>query len=91
MWSNLCCAPLHEECPKHYGQKRDFGITPVICGTVGKRAQVFLVWVRALSVENASHPQKLEGMRVRPSPMSTSKIPQCEPPWALALYEGIGA
>ena len=61
-----CRAPLHEECPKHHGHKRDPGVTPGTCGAVGKRAQVILVWMRAPGVGNASHPRTLGGMRVRP-------------------------
>ena len=61
-----CRAPLHEECPKHHGHKEDPGVTPESCGAVGGRAQVILVWVRALGVGNASHPRRLAGTRVRP-------------------------
>ena len=43
-----CCAPLLEECPQHRGHKGDPGVTPGTCGTIGERAQVILVWVRAL-------------------------------------------
>ena len=42
-----CCAPLLEECPQHHGHKGDPGVTPGTCGTIGERAQVILVWVRA--------------------------------------------
>ena len=65
-----CRAPLHEECPKHHGHKGDPGVTPGTCGTVGERAQVIIVWVRAPGVGNASHPRRLGGTtRVRPRAM----------------------
>ena len=51
-----CRAPLHEERPKHHGHKGDPGFSPGTSDAVGERAQVILVWVRALSVGNASHP-----------------------------------
>ena len=59
------CAPLHEECPQHHGHKGDPKVTPGTCGVIGEKAQVILVWVRARSVENASHPQSLGVTRVR--------------------------
>ena len=59
-------APFHEECLKHHEHKGDPGVTPKTCGGIGERAQMILVWVRALDVENASHPQKLGVMRVKP-------------------------
>ena len=43
-----CCAPLLDECLQHHGHKGDPGVTPGTCGTIGERAQVILVWVRAL-------------------------------------------
>ena len=66
----MCCAPLHRECLKHHGHKGDPGVTTRICGAIGERSQVILVWVRAPGVENASHPQRLEVTRVRPCVMS---------------------
>ena len=36
------------------------------CGAISERAQMILVWVRALGVGNTSHPQILEVMKVRP-------------------------
>ena len=42
-----CCAPLLEECPQHHRHKRNPGVMPGTCGTIGERAQVILVWVRA--------------------------------------------
>ena len=50
-------------CLKHHGHKGDPGVTPGTCGAGGERAQVILVWVRAPGVGNASHPQRLGGMR----------------------------
>jgi hypothetical protein len=41
-------------------------VTPGTCGTDGEKAQVILVWVRALGVGNASHPRGLGVVRVRP-------------------------
>ena len=48
--------PLHEECPQHDGHKGDPEVTSGTCVAIGERAQVILVWMRALGVENASHP-----------------------------------
>ena len=62
----LCRAPLHKECPQHHGHKEDPGVTPRICGAIGERAQVILVWVRAPSVGNAFHLQRLGVTQVRP-------------------------
>ena len=42
-----CRAPLLEECPQHHGHKGDPGVMLGTCGTIGERAQVILVWVRA--------------------------------------------
>ena len=36
------------------------------CGTIGERAQVILVWMRASGVGNASHPQRLGVIRIKP-------------------------
>ena len=66
-----CCTPLHEECLKHHGYKGDPGVTPGTCDDVGERACVILVWVRALSVRNASHWQRLGVTRERPWAMSS--------------------
>ena len=65
----ICRAPHHEECLKHHGHKGDPGITPRTCGALGERAQVILVWVRALGVGNASHPRILRGTRIKPLAM----------------------
>ena len=54
-----CCAPLHEECLQHHGHKGDLGVTPRTCGAIGERAQVILMWVRAMGVENTSLSHKL--------------------------------
>jgi hypothetical protein len=64
-FKTCCRAPLHEKCPKHHGHKRDPGMTPGVYGDIDERAQVILVWVRALGIENASHLQRLGVMRVR--------------------------
>ena len=69
---SMCHAPLHEECRKHHGHKEDPGVTPGTYGAVGERAQVILVWARALGVENASHPWRLGGTRVTPWAMRSS-------------------
>ena len=63
MW---CRALLLEECPQYHGHKGDLGVTPRTFDTIGERAQVILVWVKAQNVENASHPQRLGVTRVRP-------------------------
>jgi hypothetical protein len=36
------------------------------CGAIGDRAQVILVWMRVLGIENAFHPRRLGVTRVRP-------------------------
>jgi hypothetical protein len=59
-------APLQKGCSKHHGHKGDPGVTPGTCGTGGEKAQVILVWVRALGVGNASHPQRLGVMKEWP-------------------------
>ena len=59
-------------CPKHYGHKGGPGVTPRTCAAVGERAQMILMWLRAPGIGNASHPQRLEGMRVRSSAMHSS-------------------
>ena len=38
-----CCEPVHKECLKDPGHKRDPGMTFKTCGTIGERAQVILV------------------------------------------------
>ena len=63
---NSCHAPLHEDYLKHHEHKGDLAVTRETYDTIGERAQVILVWVRAPSVENASHTQRLEFMKVRP-------------------------
>ena len=55
-----CRAPLFEECPQHHGHKRDPGVTPGTCGVIGERAQVILVWMRALG-----HWERLPSMETR--------------------------
>ena len=52
-----CCTPLHEECSTNHGQKEDPRVTPKTCGTVGGRAALILLWMRAMSIGNASHPR----------------------------------
>ena len=59
-------------CLKDHGHKGDPGVTPGTCGADGENAQVFLVWVRASGVGNASHPRRLGVMRVRPWAMHSS-------------------
>jgi hypothetical protein len=61
-----CCATLQKETPKYQGHKGDPGVIPGTCGVGGEKAQVILVWVKAPGVGNASHPQGLGVMRVRP-------------------------
>ena len=70
-----CRTPLLEECPQHYRHKEDPGVTPWTCGAIGERAQVILVWVRALGRGNASHPQELRITRVRPRALDGSWHP----------------
>jgi hypothetical protein len=85
----ICCAPLHEECPKHHGHKGDPGMIPKTCVAVGERAQVNLVWVRAPGVGNASHPWRLRVKRVRPWAngvriLECSRTPQR---WVLGIWQ----
>ena len=61
-----CHAPLHEECPQHHGYKVDPRMMPEIWGTIGERAQMILVWVRAPCIESAFHPRTLGVMRIKP-------------------------
>ena len=42
-----CHAPLLEEFSQHHGHKGDPEVTPGTCGTIGERAQVILVYVKA--------------------------------------------
>ena len=51
---------------KHHGHKGYPIVTPETCGTVGERAQVILVWVKAPGVGDASHPRRLRVTKVRP-------------------------
>ena len=44
----LCHTPFLEECPQYNGHKRDSGVTPKTCGAINERAQVILVWMKAL-------------------------------------------
>ena len=60
-----CRTTLLEECPQDHGHRGNPRITPRTCGTIGERAQVILVWVRALRHGNASHLQGLGVTRVR--------------------------
>ena len=60
----LCHAPLHEECPKYYRHEGEPRVTPGLCGASGERAQVILMWMMALGVENASYSQRLKVTRV---------------------------
>ena len=47
-------------------------MTPGTCGSVGEKAKVILVCVRAPGVVNVSHPWGLGVMRVRPIAMVSS-------------------
>jgi hypothetical protein len=58
-----CPAPLHKECPKHHGHKGGPGVTLETCGADGEKAQVISV---GEGVGNASNPQGLGVMKVRP-------------------------
>jgi hypothetical protein len=62
----VCRAPLQKGYPKDHGHKGDPGVTPETCGASGEKAQVIMVWVRALGIRNISHPRGLEAMKVRP-------------------------
>jgi hypothetical protein len=91
---SYCCAPLYKECPKYHGHKGNPGVTPGTCDAIGERAQVTLVWVEGLDIENASHPWRLEVIRIRPLAMCSlchvdSRIWQFE--WDNALdNNGLG-
>ena len=41
-------------------------VTPSLCGAVGERAQMILVWMRAPGVGKASYPWRLGVTRIRP-------------------------
>ena len=41
-------------------------MTPETCGAIGERAQVILVWIKALGHGDASHPHELGVTRDRP-------------------------
>ena len=47
-------------------------MAPGTCGTIGEKAQVILVWMRAGGVGNASHPRRLGVIRVRPRALDCS-------------------
>ena len=66
-----CNHQLTQTLSTHHGHKGDPGVTPGTCGTIGERAQILLVWGRALGVENASHPWKIRVRRLRPWVMSS--------------------
>ena len=66
-----CHVPLHEECPQCHGHKGDPIVTSRTCGAIGERAQVIRMWLRALVVENTSHPRKLGVTSVRPWALSS--------------------
>ena len=75
MVDTYCRAPLLEECSQHHGHMGDPGVTPKTCGAIGERAQVILVWMRAPGGGNASHPQELGVMRIRPRALDGSWHP----------------
>ena len=60
IYPNMC---KFEGWVREGGYKGDHGMATNTCGVVGEKAQVILVWMRAPSVGNASHPQ---GLRVMP-------------------------
>lgn len=60
-----CRPPSYEGCPKHHGHKENLGVTLMTYGAGGERAQVILMWLRAPSVGNASHPQRIIVINVR--------------------------
>lgn len=51
--------------------QKDPRMIPIICGTIGEKAYVILVWLRALDIGNTSHPHKLGIMEVRPCVMNS--------------------
>ena len=55
-----CSTPLHEKCLQHHGQKGNLRVMHKFRGAIGDRAQVVLVWVRALGIENTSHHKNYE-------------------------------
>ena len=70
-----CCAPLLKDCSQHHVHNRDPRVTSGICGAIGERAQMILVWVRAPRHGNASHPQELGVTRVKPRVLDGSWHP----------------
>jgi hypothetical protein len=47
------------------GTRGASGVTPETCGSIGERAQVILVWVKAPHVKNVFHPHRLGVTRTR--------------------------
>jgi hypothetical protein len=45
------CGPFREKCLKHHGRKGYPGVTPETYGDICEKAQVILMWVRAMGVE----------------------------------------
>ena len=82
---HICRAPLFEECPQHHGHKKDPRVTRKTCGAIGERAQVILVWVRAPGRGNASHPQELGVIRVRPRALDGSWCPDSRMPKNISI------
>ena len=52
-----CYAPLFEECLQDHGHKRDPEVTFKAFDVVAQKAEVILVWVKVLGIENAYHPE----------------------------------
>jgi hypothetical protein len=62
----MCSGFVLHTSPNHHRHKRYPEGTPEICGAVGEKGQVILMWVRAPSVGDASHRQRLRVTRVKP-------------------------
>jgi hypothetical protein len=46
----------------------NLGVTPGICGIIGKRAQVILTWVKAV------HTHRTESHTIKKTPMNQDKV-----------------
>ena len=67
-----CRAPLLEECLQHHRYKEDPRVMLGTCGAIGERAQVILMWMRALGRWERLSPTKTRNHEVRPKTLHGS-------------------
>ena len=60
-----CHVLFFEGCLQYHMHKGDTKVTFETCGAIGEKAQVSLVWIKILNVENASHSQRLRVVRMK--------------------------